>query len=113
MGQAMVFESGGYGPSSVLRRQLLFAALRATRGSGSGSHSSGGSLRMLCILITVQYARAGTQVRHMMLVASQTGQVGRSDQSNQVYSASKYRPQSEEVVLVTTVYTSNSQLDDA
>ena len=54
MGQAMVFESEGYGPSSIIRRQLLFAALRATRGSGSGSHSSGGSLRMLCILYSMR-----------------------------------------------------------
>ena len=44
MGQAMVFEFGGYGPSSILRHLPLLAARRATCGSGSHSHShsSGG-----------------------------------------------------------------------
>ena len=37
MDQRLVFESGGYGPSSILRLQLLLAALRAICGGGNGS----------------------------------------------------------------------------
>ena len=42
MGQRLVFESGGYGPSSILRHLPLLSTRRATfgSGSGSGSHSS-------------------------------------------------------------------------
>ena len=41
--EAMVFESGGYGPSSVIRHLLQRAAQRATFGSGNGSRSRSGA----------------------------------------------------------------------
>ena len=65
----MVFESGGYGPSSILRHLLLLArARRATCGSGSGSGSDSSTCQrlpacMLCCLVLACCARAVRNMR--------------------------------------------------